>query len=107
DTTVTAGAVHRLLEAAWEVLPDVEERELVETCAALRPGTPDNCPAIGAAGPDGLLWATGHHRGGVLLAPITGDAIADLLLGRDAPAAVEPFSPARFERRPGLAGSPA
>ena len=98
DTTVTAGAVHRLLEAAWEVLPDVEERELVETRAALRPGTPDNCPAIGANGPDGLLWATGHHRSGVLLAPITGAAIADLLTGRPAPDAIQPFSPARFER---------
>ena len=105
DTTVTAGAVHRLLEAAWEVLPDVEERELVEARAALRPGTPDNCPAIGACGPDGLLWATGHHRGGVLLAPITADAIADLLAERGPPAAIEPFSPARFEQRAGLAGS--
>ncbi|HEX8074972.1 MAG TPA: glycine oxidase ThiO [Thermoleophilaceae bacterium] len=98
DTTVTAGAVQRLLEAAWEVLPDVEEHELVETAAALRPGTPDNCPLIGAAGPDGLLWATGHHRNGVLLAPITADAVTDLLLGRSLPETVQRFSPSRFER---------
>lgn len=87
DTTVTAGAVHRLLEAAWEVLPDVEERELVEVSAGLRPATPDNLPAIGAAGPDGLVWATGHHRGGVLLAPITATRVVDLLVGREAPLA--------------------
>jgi glycine oxidase len=105
DTSVTAGAVHRLLEAAWEVLPDIEERELVETRAALRPGTPDNGPVIGAAGPAGLLWATGHHRNGVLLAPITGTAIAGLLADRPMSDAIEPFSPARFERRP--AGSSA
>ncbi|MEA2399472.1 MAG: glycine oxidase [Thermoleophilaceae bacterium] len=105
DTTVTAGAVHRLLEAAWEVLPDIEERELREASAALRPGTPDNCPAIGAAGPDGLLWATGHHRNGVLLAPITADAVAAMLVERAVPAAIEPFSPARFEGQPGLTGS--
>jgi glycine oxidase len=85
DTTVTAGAVHRLLEAAWEVLPDVEERELVEVSAGLRPATPDNLPAIGPAGPEGLLWATGHHRGGVLLAPLTATAVVELLAGRDAP----------------------
>jgi glycine oxidase len=85
DTTVTAGAVHRLLEAAWEVLPDVEERELVEASAGLRPATPDNLPFVGPAGPEGLLWATGHHRGGVLLAPLTAGAVVDLLAGRAAP----------------------
>jgi glycine oxidase len=85
DTTVTAGAVHRLLEAAWEVLPDVEERELVEASAGLRPATLDNRPVIGAAGPEGLLWATGHHRGGVLLAPLTATAVLELLAGRDTP----------------------
>jgi glycine oxidase len=84
DTTVTAGAVHRLLEAAWEVLPDVEERELVAACAGLRPGTPDNRPVIGPAGPEGLLWATGHHRSGVLLAPLTATEIVRLLAGRTA-----------------------
>jgi glycine oxidase len=94
DTSVTAGGVHRLLEAAWEVLPEVEELELVEAAARLRPGTPDNAPAIGECG--GVIWATGHHRNGVLLAPITAVAVTALLTGGDAPAAVEPFSPARF-----------
>lgn len=87
DTTVTAGAVHRLLEAAWEVLPDVEERELVEARAGLRPATGDNLPAIGASGPDGLVWATGHYRGGVLHAPQTAEQVVALLSGR-APAPV-------------------
>ena len=87
DTTVTAGAVHRLLEAAWEVLPDVEERELVATEAGLRPATPDNRPFVGARGPEGLVWATGHHRNGVLLAPTTARSVAELLAGREAPLA--------------------
>src|SRR4051794_25108493 len=94
DTSVTAGGVHRLLEAAWEVLPEIEELELVETAARLRPGTPDNAPAIGERG--GVVWATGHHRNGVLLAPITAAAVADLLTGAEPPEAVTPFSPARF-----------
>jgi glycine oxidase len=94
-TTVTAGGVHRLLEAAWEVLPEVEELELVEATARLRPGSPDNAPAIGER--DGVLWATGHYRHGVLLAPITAAAIAALLAGDEPPEAVRAFSPARFE----------
>jgi glycine oxidase len=94
DTSVTADGVFRLLEAAREVLPDVAELEFVEAAARLRPGTPDNAPVIGERG--GFLWATGHHRNGVLLAPITATAVADMLTGSPPPAAVEPFSPARF-----------
>jgi glycine oxidase len=95
DTSVTAGGVHRLLEAAWEVLPEVEELELVEAVARLRPGSPDNAPAIGEH--DGIVWATGHHRNGVLLAPITAAAVADLVRGGELPEPVRAFSPARFE----------
>jgi glycine oxidase len=94
DTSVTADGVFTLLEAAREVLPDVGELEFVEAAARLRPGTPDNAPVIGAAG--GVLWATGHHRNGVLLAPITALAVADLLTGAEPRPAVEPFTPARF-----------
>jgi glycine oxidase len=84
DTTVTAGAAQRLLEYAWEVLPDVEERELVAVEAGLRPVTRDNLPVVTAGGPEGLVWATGHGRGGVLLAPLAARTVADLLAGRDA-----------------------
>ena len=85
DTTVTADGVFRLLEAAWEVLPDIEERELVEVRAGFRPATADNVPFVGAAGPEGLLWATGHHRNGVLLAPLAARQVTELLAGRAAP----------------------
>jgi glycine oxidase len=76
DTTVRAGAVRELLRDARAVMPSVDELELVETIAALRPGSPDNSPIVGATGVDGLFVATGHHRNGVLLAPITADLIA-------------------------------
>jgi glycine oxidase len=96
DTTTTADGVFRLLEAAREVLPDVGELEWTGVRAGLRPATPDNLPVIGA-GRDGIVWATGHHRNGVLLAPLTGELVADLLEGHgDPPASV---SPARFEVR--------
>jgi glycine oxidase len=96
DTTVTAEGVFRLLEAAREVLPDVTELEFVEAAARLRPGTPDNAPLIGER--DGLIWATGHHRNGVLLAPITAVAVAAMVAGESPPEAVEPFAPGRFAK---------
>jgi len=97
DTTVTADGVYRLLEAAWEVLPEVAELELVDARAGLRPGTPDNAPVVGAGELDGLLWATGHWRNGVLLAPLTGDLVADLLEGAELPEELAGLDPARFE----------
>ena len=53
------------------MLPLTDELELVEAIAGLRPATPDNAPVLGPSGLDGLLWATGHYRNGVLLTPIT------------------------------------
>ncbi len=82
DTAVTADGVFRLLEAAYEVLPDVAELELVEARAGLRPGTPDNRPRIGPGDLEGLLWATGHGRNGVLLAPLTAERIVASLSER-------------------------
>jgi glycine oxidase len=96
DTTVTADGVYRLLEAAWEVLPDVSELEFVGARGGLRPGSPDNSPLIGRGEADNVIWATGHFRNGVLLTPITADAVADLLTGVEPPPAVAPFSPDRF-----------
>jgi glycine oxidase len=81
DTSVDAGAVHRLLEAAWEVLPDVWELELEGACAGLRPGTPDNRPLLGGTPVEGLLFATGHYRNGILLAPVTAARVAEALTG--------------------------
>jgi len=79
DTTVTAGGVHELLREAYRLLPEVAEMELVEASAGLRPATPDNLPRVGPSGVDGLLWATGHYRNGILLAPLAANAIVEQL----------------------------
>src|SRR3954452_9949145 len=79
DTSVDAGAVHQLLEAAWEVLPDVWELEFVDVIAGLRPATPDNRPLIGPSDTEGLIYATGHYRNGILLAPHTADRVVEEL----------------------------
>lgn len=97
DTTVTAGGVYELLREAYRALPDVAELELAEAFASLRPGSPDNGPLLGEWGDEGLLVATGHHRNGILLTPVTAEAIAALLLGEEPPAEAVPFAASRFE----------
>ena len=98
DATVTAGAVHELLRDAIEVVPGVTELELVETLARWRPGTPDNAPLLGLSALPGLVLSTGHNRNGVLLAPVTGDAVAALLADGALPEEAAPFVADRFER---------
>jgi glycine oxidase len=77
----TAGGVYELLRDAHEVLPGVSELQIEELCVGLRPGTPDNVPVIGPGALAGLTWATGHHRNGILLAPLTAELVLDSLLG--------------------------
>jgi glycine oxidase len=96
DQTVTAGAVHDLLHDAMSVLPVTSELILAETCAGLRPGTPDNGPIVGGCGPEGLLLATGHYRNGILMSPVTADAVLALLTGQPPAPEWQPFTPRRF-----------
>ena len=96
---VTAGGVHELLREAYRALPEIAELELVECAAGLRPTTPDNAPIVGATAVDGLLVAGGHHRNGVLLAPITADAIGALLRGEDGAVLRSPRSRPAGSRR--------
>ncbi len=96
DTRVLAGGVFSLLRDARTVLPILDELELVETIAGLRPATPDNAPILGPSGLDGLLWATGHYRNGVLLTPITADIIADTVRTGLLPDLAKPFLRSRF-----------
>src|SRR4029453_7637029 len=99
DTTVTAGAVHDRLRAARELLPDPAELELLETVVGLRPGSPDNAPMLGPAGPQGLVVATGHYPNGILLPPVTADAVAELLATGQVPELIAPFGLGRFAGR--------
>jgi len=81
ELAATAGGVYELLKEAHELLPGVAELEIEELSAGLRPGTPDNLPAIGPGAAEGLYWATGHHRNGILLAPLTAELIVGALAG--------------------------
>jgi glycine oxidase len=99
DDRVTAGGVHDLLRDAIEVVPGISELELVETLARWRPGTPDNAPVLGPAGVPGLVLATGHHRNGALLTPVTADLVTELLVTGELPGLAAPFTLDRFSRQ--------
>jgi glycine oxidase len=103
DQTVTAGGVLGLLRAATDLLPELAEYDLAEAGAGLRPGTPDNAPIIGAlpdrpGGAGALVVATGHHRHGVLLTPVTAELVAELVATGVPDPALAPFAPDRFTR---------
>jgi glycine oxidase len=97
DTTVRAGAVRELLRDARAIFPGIDELELVETIAALRPGSPDNRPMIGRTSVANVVLATGHYRNGVLLTPVTADLVADIVAGKPTDEALSGLvSPDRF-----------
>ncbi|MFE4176325.1 glycine oxidase ThiO [Streptomyces sp. NPDC056909] len=100
DTTVTAGGVYELLRDAHELVPGITELPLTETGAGLRPGSPDNAPLLGPTALPGLHLATGHHRNGVLLTPVTGDALAAALTTGELPDVARPFTARRFTSEP-------
>lgn len=89
DTTVQAGAVHELLCDARAIVPGIDELELREAAAGLRPGTPDNTPRIGWSDIDDVVIAAGHYRNGILLAPLTAAVVVDLLSRRPMPPLLE------------------
>ncbi|MBU2090908.1 MAG: glycine oxidase ThiO [Alphaproteobacteria bacterium] len=96
DPHMTAGGVYALLDAAWRAVPAIEELPIDEMWVGFRPTSRDDAPIFGATGLDGLLIATGHHRNGILLAPITAEAISrEILTGQPMPEAL-PFTLERF-----------
>ena len=101
DCRVTAGGVAGLLAAARRVVPVLADAGFRSAWAGLRPASPDGLPLVGAhPGVEGLAVAVGHTRNGVLLSPVTGRLVADLLLGKEVPADASAFSPLRFGEAP-------
>ncbi|HLM54861.1 MAG TPA: glycine oxidase ThiO [Pyrinomonadaceae bacterium] len=102
DVCVTAGGLHEMTTHALEIAPGVASLRLTDSWAGLRPRAADDRPVLGeSAEAKSLFYATGHYRNGILLAPATGDIVADLLEGRrpDLLArGAEAFSPERFRR---------
>ena len=100
DQRMTAGGVLDMLRHAWETLPGIYDLPLEEVWAGLRPTSRDDAPILGPVTGDhgvaGLVMATGHHRAGILLAPVTAKAISDYVLSGSMDDAFAPFAPERF-----------
>lgn len=97
DLEPDVGGIYELLRDAHELVPGITELKIEELCVGLRPGTPDNAPAIGWGKPAGVLWATGHHRNGILLAPLTAQLVVALLAGEQPQAELlDACAPERF-----------
>ncbi|MGN6610974.1 MAG: glycine oxidase ThiO [Angustibacter sp.] len=97
DDTVVVAAVRGLLRDAHEVLPVVDELALAEISTGLRPGSPDNAPAVGWSALPGLFVATGHYRNGILLSGVTGKEVARQVAGHPPSDLWQPFAPHRFD----------
>lgn len=96
DRTVTAGGIQKILAAAIELAPLLEDARIEETWAGLRPDTPDHLPILGPVDVDALLFATGHFRSGVLLAPLTAQLIREWIMSQQISVDCQRFSPMRF-----------
>jgi glycine oxidase len=96
DKTVNPSAIHQLLSGADKYLPGLASAPITRSWAGLRPGTPDDLPILGPTEVAGVFVATGHFRNGILLAPITAQIMANLVVGRSSPMDISNFSPGRF-----------
>jgi len=98
DTSVTASALAKLAATAIGEVPGLAEARFHSAWAGLRPATPDGLPAIGRGEPRGLWYACGHLRNGILLAPITAQAIVGMVCGEAPGVDLSGCEPARLTR---------
>ncbi len=103
ERAVTAGGLASVLGLALEIAPALAAAPVLETWSSFRPASPDGWPVLGPAALAGLFYATGHTRNGILLTPVTADAVAAAVLGRPPPVDLAPFSAERLAER----GAPA
>jgi glycine oxidase len=96
DARPTAGGVFALIEGAWRAVPAIEELPIAEIWVGFRPGSRDDAPMLGPSGVDGLVIATGHHRNGILLTPVSAAVVSTYILTGTLPEIARPFSPERF-----------
>ena len=96
DKRSTLTGMRAILTGVSELIPTVGSASLLRAWAGLRPSTPDDLPLLGhCPGVEGLILATGHHRNGILLGPLTGRLVQELILGRPPSVSMDPFRPNR------------
>jgi glycine oxidase len=100
EKAVTAGGLLHVLGLACEIAPRLSGAPFVDSWSNFRPATPDGSPILGQATLPGLFYATGHFRNGILLTPITAEAVSAVVRGERPPIDLAPFSPGRLSARP-------
>jgi len=101
DETLTVEARNKIMSSVLKIMPSLESAELVQQTACLRPYSTDGLPILGPVpGHKGVYLATGAGRKGILLGPVMGSAVADLILDGRTDLPVEPFAPGRFSKKP-------
>ncbi len=109
DKRTTDEGIDAIKSMAFEIAPALANLPLIDSWAGFRPRAADDLPVLGPCKEiDGLLYATGHYRNGILLAPITGKLIADIMTGVPTSPLFAAFSPNRFDisRTKSIAHSP-
>jgi glycine oxidase len=96
DKSVTDEGVNSIKSMALEMAPGIAALPMIDSWAGFRPRAPDGLPVLGPGEIGGLFYATGHYRNGILLAPITGNVIADAIVDGVVPQSIQAFSPNRF-----------
>jgi glycine oxidase len=99
DNDLTAGGILHLLRESWEALPGIDELPIDEMWVGHRPTSRDDAPILGPTALKGLVAATGHHRNGILLTPVTADAISRYILSGTVPDEIKPFGLDRFDKK--------
>jgi glycine oxidase len=94
---VTLEGLEELIQAGRRIAPGIMAQPVVRTWAGLRPGSPDGLPLVGPLpGVSGLVLAVGHHRNGILLGPMTGVLVKQLLVDRASSPYLDLLRPERF-----------
>lgn len=96
EKTVTAGGLQSIIQGATRILPIAKDFRFRRAWAGLRPDTKDHLPILGFGTLRNLIFATGHFRNGILLAPITAKVIAELILAGTPSCSLDLYSPGRF-----------
>lgn len=97
DNRVTTRGINAIMRQALEIAPSIDNLAFVDAWSGLRPRSEDGRPILGAVSSvKGLFYATGHYRNGILLAPLTGELIAEQIVSGSMPALLKSFTLDRF-----------
>jgi len=94
----TAGGMKELLDDGWEIVPSIYDLPVEEFTAGLRPASLDHAPVIGASALEGLYFATGHYRDGILYAPVTSFGLTQEILEGKVSEDLNAYRPSRFHK---------